>query len=171
MRNNSNIPTSGRVDSFIPNQIRFHCPLLVILKFLHQSTKVFKRRVFNYERAKFDIFRAQIPSYKLEENIANTNNINENVAYVMDTLNKASQNSIPSKVATIRPNEYPWITCQIRNLIRKRKRTFRKYKKTQNLLFWEKIKILCNQIVNNIRSSKKIYSDKLEDILSKEYVT
>ena len=88
----------------------------------------------------------------------------------MDTLNKASQNSIPSKVVTIRPNEHPWITCQIRNLIRKRKRTFRKYKKTQNLLFWEKFKILRNQIVSNIRSSKKNYFDKLEDILSKENV-
>ena len=88
----------------------------------------------------------------------------------MDTLIKASQNSIPSKVVTIRPNEHPWITCQIRNLIRKRKRTFRKYKKTQNLLFWEKFKKLRNQIVSNIRSSKKNYFDKLEDILSKENV-
>ena len=170
VRNSSNILTSGVVDSFIPDQIRFHCPILVILKFLHPSTKAFKRRVFNYGRANFDIFRAQLTSYELEENIANNNNINENVTYVMDTLNKASQNSIPSKVVTIRPNEHPWITCQIRNLIRKRKRTFRKYKKTQNLLFWEKFKILRNQIVSNIRSSKKNYFDKLEEILSKENV-
>ena len=135
MRNSSNILTSGVVDSFIPDQIRFHCPILVILKFLHPSTKAFKRRVFNYERANFDIFRAQLTSYKLEENIANNNNINENVAYVMDTLNKSSQNSIPSKVVTIRPNEHPWITCQIRNLIRKRKRTFKNIRKHKTYYF------------------------------------
>ena len=74
----------------------------------------------------------------------------------MDTLNKASQSSIPSKVVTIRPNEHRWITCQIRNLIRKRKHT--------------KFKILRNQIVSNIRSSKNNYFDKLKDILSKENV-
>ena len=33
--NSSNILTSGVVDYFIPDQIRFHCPILVILKFLH----------------------------------------------------------------------------------------------------------------------------------------
>ena len=38
VRNSSNILTSGVVDSFIPDQIRFHCPILVILKFLHPST-------------------------------------------------------------------------------------------------------------------------------------
>ena len=42
VRNSSNILTSGVVDSFIPDQIRFHCPILVILKFLHPSTKAFK---------------------------------------------------------------------------------------------------------------------------------
>ena len=53
-------------------------------------------------------------------------------------------------------------------LIWKQKRTFRKYKKTHNLLFWEKFKMLRNQIVSNIRSLKKNYFDNLEDILSKE---
>ena len=86
-------------------------------------------------------------------------------------LIKLAKNSILSKVVTIRPDEHPWITCQIRNLIRKRKHTFRKYKKTQNLLFWEKFKMLPNQIVSNhIRPSKKYYFDKLEEILSKENV-
>ena len=48
--------------------------------------------------------------------------------------------------------------------------TFRKYKKTQNLLFWEKFKMLRYQIVCKIRSSKKTYFNKHEDILSKENV-
>ena len=43
VRNSSTILTSCVVDSFVPDQIRFHCPTLVILKFLHPSTKPFKR--------------------------------------------------------------------------------------------------------------------------------
>ena len=39
VRNSSNILTSGVVNSVIPDQIRFHCPILVILKFLtHQPS-------------------------------------------------------------------------------------------------------------------------------------
>ena len=80
VRNSSNILTSGVTDSFIPDQIRFDCPILVILKFLHPSAKPFKRRVLNNERVNFDILRAEFISYKLEGNIANNNNIDENVA-------------------------------------------------------------------------------------------
>ena len=34
VRNCSNILMSGEADSLIPDQIRFHCPILVLLKFL-----------------------------------------------------------------------------------------------------------------------------------------
>ena len=80
-------------------------------------------------------------------------------------IQMSSEIFTPINQITIRPDEHPWIACQIRNLIRKRKRTFRKYKKTQNLLFWEKSKMLRNQINSKITSSKKNYFDKLEDIL------
>ena len=43
VRNSSNILTSGVVDFFIPDQIRFHRPILAILKILHLSTKPFKK--------------------------------------------------------------------------------------------------------------------------------
>ena len=59
VRNTSNILTSG-VITFIPNQIRYHCPTVVIMKFIRPQNKTFKRKVWNFKlRAVFcDISKA-----------------------------------------------------------------------------------------------------------------
>ena len=46
-RNTSNILRSGIIDTFIPNQMRYHFPT-VIMKFIRPQNKTFKRRVWNY---------------------------------------------------------------------------------------------------------------------------
>ena len=78
----------------------------------------------------------------------------------------AAEQTIPNKIVTIRPNEHPWITCQIRRLIRKRKRTYLQYKRTTSTFLWEKYKNIRNKTVSCIRKSKKEYFDKLDSILS-----
>ena len=88
----------------------------------------------------------------------------------------AASKSIPNKTVTIRPNDHPWITCFIKNLIRKRKRCYQKIKKKKkkkkkknaNIHYWDKYKILRNTTINEIRKSKKDYYDKLEDMLTSE---
>ena len=64
--------------------------------------------------------------------------------------------------------DHPWITCHIKNLIRKRKRCHKKLKKNANIHYWDKYKILRNTTINEIRRSKKDYYDKLEDMLTSE---
>ena len=80
----------------------------------------------------------------------------------------AAEQAIPNKVATIRPAEHPWITCHIRNLIRKRKRAYKKFKRTSNANLWEKYKIIRNKIVSLIRKSRNDYFEKLDSLLSIE---
>ncbi|MCG7875096.1 MAG: reverse transcriptase family protein [Candidatus Thiodiazotropha endolucinida] len=78
----------------------------------------------------------------------------------------AADKSIPNNVVTIKPNEHPWITCGIKKLIRKRKRTFRQFKRTENIYYWNKYKTIRNKVVNEIKKSKKYYFDKLDRTLS-----
>ena len=52
VRNRSNILTS---DCFLPNQTRYHCPVLTLLKFVRPSIKTFKRKVWNYHQTLIDI--------------------------------------------------------------------------------------------------------------------
>ena len=72
----------------------------------------------------------------------------------------AAEQAIPNKIAIIRPTEHPWITCHIRNLIRKHKRTYRKFKRTSNANLWGKYEIIRNKIVSLIRKSRNDYFGK-----------
>ena len=78
VRNNSNILSSGVIDPFIPDQTRYHCPIIVLVKFLRPSTKTFKRRIWNYKMADFDKYRVVLSEYNLLGRLEQTNNIDEN---------------------------------------------------------------------------------------------
>ena len=91
-------------------------------------------------------------SYKKSKS---TENIDQNIQVISDTMIKAAEESIPNKIVTIKPDDHPWITCHIKNLIRKRKRTYRQFKKTNNMHFWTKYKELRKKANNAVRKSKK----------------
>ena len=40
--NTTNVLTSGVADCLIPDQVSYHCPIIVLSKFLRQSVKTFK---------------------------------------------------------------------------------------------------------------------------------
>ena len=84
VRNNNNILTSAVIDPFIPDQTRYHCQIIVLLKFLHLKDIAFKRRVWNYKRADFDKFRDLLSQNDLETRLASINNIDESVKYITD---------------------------------------------------------------------------------------
>ena len=138
----------------------------MLLKFLRPTVKSYKRRVWNYPLADFNKYREQLTNYELQNKIESNSNIDDNVLCLADCIMQASQESIPNKIVTIRPSENPLITGHIKRLIRKRKRTFKKYNKTSNMFLLEKYKTLRNRVVNEIRKSKKEYFDKLEGLLS-----
>ncbi|MEW8544385.1 MAG: reverse transcriptase family protein [Candidatus Thiodiazotropha sp.] len=166
VRNNANILSSGVTDPFIPNQTRYHCPIIVLLKFLRPSIKTFKRRIWNYKLADFDRYRAVLSEFNLIDKLVTNNNIDENVQQITEALFSAAENTIPNKTVTIRPATHPWITSRIRQLIRKRKHIFRQYKRTLDNQYWEKYKHFRNKIVSDIRKSKNDYFDKLDTLLS-----
>ncbi|MEW8548405.1 MAG: reverse transcriptase family protein, partial [Candidatus Thiodiazotropha sp.] len=168
VRNTTNVLTSGVADCFIPDQVRYHCPIIVLLKFLRKSVKTFKRRIWSYPLADFDKFRTVLLESNLDNNVESIADIDETVLQLTEAISSAAEQSIPNKIVTIRPSEHPWVTSRIKNLIRKRKRNHRKFKRTSNLLFWDRYKILRNEIVTEIRKSKKDYFDKLDDLLSTE---
>ena len=80
----------------------------------------------------------------------------------------AADKAIPNKVITVKLSDQPWVTCRIKQLIRTRKRTFRQYRRTNDIRFWVRYKTVRNTVVNEIRKSKKEYYDKLDRLLSSD---
>ncbi|MEW8546213.1 MAG: reverse transcriptase family protein [Candidatus Thiodiazotropha sp.] len=169
VRNLTNVLFSGVLDSFIPDQIRYHCPVILLLKFIRPTLKSFKRRIWNYNLADYDKYRDLLSRSDLIRDLT-LNNIDDVIQNITEDIHKASLESIPNKIVTIRPSDHPWITTKIRKIIRKRKRTYRKYKRTKFIALWEKYKKLRNMVVREIRKSKAEYFDKLENSINSDSI-
>ena len=162
VRNKSNIIFSGVIDPFLPEQVRYHCPTIVLLKFLRPRTAAYKRRVWYYKLADYDKYRQLLMDSNIMEKIDSHTNIDQNVKDMTDAITKAAEDSIPHKTVTIRPNDPPWITSHIRLLIRKRKLTYRKFKNSKQNDHWIKYKTLRNTVISELRKSKQEYFEKLD---------
>ena len=101
-------------------------------------------------------FRDLLSQSDLETRLASINNIDESVKYITETIHEAASQSIPNNVVIIKQSDHPCVTCQIKNLIRKRKRYHKKIKRTSNLQYWAKYKTFRNKVVDELRISKKL---------------
>ena len=126
---------------------------------------IYKRKIWNYERADFAKYRQLLSEHDLSTRVRQ-NDIDTSVQIINDAIFDAAEKSIPNKVVTIRPNDYPWITCYIKTLMRRRRRLYNKFKKSNSIHFWNQFKILRNKTTDLIRKSKQDYFDKLENILT-----
>ena len=98
-------------------------------------------------------------------NVLKNDDINTYAKGLIDKLLHLAEDSIPNKVITIRPTDPPWITSQIKRLIRKRKRAYRNAKRTQNPSDWYKFKQCRNKVISAIRESKQALNDHLAEKL------
>ncbi len=64
VKHTNQVITSFVADPFIPDLIRFHCPIVTVMKFNKPKTSTYKRRIWLYDRGDFDNYR----------NIINTTN-------------------------------------------------------------------------------------------------
>ena len=114
----------------------------------------------------FDKFRSSLMEYNLTVKVGETTDLDINAQQITDSLIYAAEMSIPNKVVTVRLSESSWITSKVKQLIRKRKRLHKRFKRTNKLVYWESYKIIHNLAVKELRNSKKKYFDKLDELLS-----
>ena len=117
-------------DPFSPNQVRYHCSILLLLKFRRPIVNTCKRKIWNYAQADFNLYRALLLESNIENDIETNNNVDLNVELISKVIEDASERAIPHKFVTIRPKDHPWVTCTTRKLNRKRNK---KYKRTSQM--------------------------------------
>ena len=103
LSNTANMLTSGIIDNFLSDQIRYHCPIIVLLKFLRPSVKTYQQRVWLYPQADFTRYRELLSEYNFKEDIERNTDLEHNVNYITNALIEASEKSIPNKIVTIGP--------------------------------------------------------------------
>ncbi|VDI61697.1 Hypothetical predicted protein [Mytilus galloprovincialis] len=158
--NDAHIITYCGVGPPLLDQIRFHCPIIVLLNFPKCVQKTFKRKIWLYDRGDYDRYR-NILSEKNWDSVINLNNVEQFTTEITKTIIEAAEKCIPNKIITVRKNEPPWLTNDVKKKIRKKNRIHRKAKKYNNPSDWSKFKKIRNEVTSLIRKSKEEYNNNL----------
>ena len=151
---------SGVSSPFIPDLVRYHCPTVLYLKHRKIVRKTFQRHIWLYDRGDYAMYRNKLNSIDWDSILSN-DDINKCAEQFSDSIMQAARESIPNKIVTIRPSEPSWINSSIKRNIRQRKRLYRKAKRINTNLIWERFKHKRNEINSMIKTAKLQYKEKL----------
>ena len=171
--NLNSVDVSGVGEPFLLQDIRYHCPIFCIFKFKRHVVKPFRRKIWLYEQGNYDSLRHKIHAFDWKS-ICN-DDVNLYAEKFTDKLLSISEECIPVKFVTIRPRDLPWMNNNIRKLMRRRNRLYKKYKKNKTTALYENFKQLRNEVTNNLRKAKKEYIESLasklktSNLSSKDY--
>ena len=155
-----NVLYSGVSSPFIPDLVRYHCPTVLYLKHRKIVRKTFQRHIWLYDRGDYAMYRNKLNSIDWDSILSN-NDINKCAEQFSDSIMQAARESIPNKIVTIRPSEPSWINSSIKRNIRQRKRLYRKAKRINTNLIWERFKHKRNEVNSMIKTAKLQYKEKI----------
>ena len=115
VNNPSNVLFSDVISPILQNLVRFHCPILVTLKFRKSIQKTFKREVWLYDRGNYNHYRQKLNDANWDA-LFTSNNINEISDNITQHILTAAKDTILNKKVTIRPNEPEWMNSKIKIL-------------------------------------------------------
>lgn len=152
-------------ENILEATVRYHCPIHGILNVKKPKNKIFKRRVWLFDRGNYEQYREDLGNVNWDQ-LINVPDINDAVSNVNREILKSAESNIPNKLIVVRPHDPPWITSLIKKKIRKRKRLRRKAKKSNTPEAWTNFRRARNECVNLIKNAKNNYREKQTAILN-----
>ena len=140
----------------IDRNISDHDGVLVDIKINEfNSKKAYKRDIWLYRQADFQTFNNDIANIDWQIFLFNDHNdINIACDRFNSKYSELAQKNIPRKSVTIRPNDKPWFTSELRLEIRKRDRLRKKARSSNSLIVYENYRKQRNH-VNNLKKATK----------------
>ena len=160
--NKDHLILSGVGDPFLNQKVRYHCPIYGIFKFSKPKVKTFMRHICIYEQGDYDLLRDKASS---DWGSLQNNDIDIYAKNINTAINSIASECIPNKHVRIRPLDPPWISSNLKQYIRKRKRAYKRAKRSNLDVHWKSFKKLRNIITKMIRDSKQSHYDKIADKL------
>ena len=164
--NDNHLIFSGVGDPFLSQDLRYHCPVFGVLNFSKPRGKSYVRTSWSYDRGDYNLLK-QKASLTDWESFYDTD-INKHALGITNHITDITKECIPNRVTRIRPCEPAWITSHIKNLIRRRKRAYRKAKRTDLHWHWHKFRQLRNKVTKLIRDSKTMCNERIANKLKSE---
>ena len=171
--NVQSIEMFGVGEPFLMQDIRYHCPIYSIFTLKKPVTKTFKRKIWLYEKGNYDELRTKVSEF--DWNNVRNEDTNQYALNFSSKLLEISSDCIPTKFITLRPQDVPWMNNNIRKLMKKRNRLYKKYKNNKSPEKYNSYKKIRNEVTQILRKSKTefiaslAYKLKNTNLSSKDY--
>jgi hypothetical protein len=167
--NKESVIKAGAADPFLDQTVRYHCPIYSIFKFVKPKKLNFKRKIWKYNHGDYDLLRRKVNNINWHDII--NDDIDNYALNFSNTIIELTSKCVPNKTVTIKPDEPPWITNEIKKNIRARKRAYRKAKSSNHPNHWHKFKKLRNKTISLIRKSRQQHYDNLKNKLKSKDIS
>ena len=159
MSNKNSILLSGVGEPFLDQNVRYHCPVYFVLNFHKNVAPAFYRHIMLFDRGDYQSLSRDIRETDWES--LKSNDIDIYASNITNRISELVDKHIPNKKVKIRQFDPSWLTNEAKQLIRKRKRLFRKFKRTKSITDYDNYKRFRNKTTTEIRKLKQQETDKL----------
>jgi len=142
-----------------------HCTVGVCLNFKVKKEPAYQRLVWNYKQADFQEFRNALSDADFEECLS-SGDVDEACTKWTNLFLNTAKLHVPNRLVTVRPNDSPWYTNELRTMKKRMMRSFHKYKCTKLPTDWEKYTKSRNEHQNGLDTAEIKYKKSLTDSLS-----
>ena len=142
-----------------------HCTVGITLNFKIKKDPAYKRTIWDYKNANFDVFRRKLQETNFD-NCFDSNDIDVVCTNWTNLFLQVAMESVPNKVVTIRPNDSPWYTNELRKMKRKMQKLFYKYKGSKLQNDWNNYSKARNDYKNGLDNAESNYKKSLASSLS-----
>ncbi len=146
------------------NAISDHFGTYTYIKVNFQPIMPFKRRVWNYRRGDFESLNNAILT--TDWSFLHADTVDIAALSFTDTFLNLAKTYIPTTFVTVRPNDKPWYTADIRRASRQRNRQKRTAVRTKLASDWSTFKRLRNKVNNMKKYAKESFFNNIEYTMS-----
>ena len=154
-------------DTMVHSQINNcdHCPVSVTLSANIATYSAYKRMVWDYKRGDYDKLRGILQNTRWDS-VFTKSNVHDMSSEFMSIFEQICEACIPHYEATIRPRNKPYITTEIKKLIRHRDRLLKTYRTNNTPISKVKYSQARNKVVSKIRQSLRDMEEKQLHVLT-----
>ena len=132
MSNKNRVLLSGVGEQFLDQNISYHCPIYCDYNFDKVKTRLLTRHIYLYNRGEYQTLTHDLTG--TDWNSLKYNNVDVYAQNVTDRIQYLVNKHIPNKQMCIRISDPPWLSNNIKRLMRKGKRLYDRFKRSKTSL-------------------------------------
>ena len=150
-----------QIEDYPPFCSDHNAPYATLLPCINKPVS-FKRTIYNYDKINTEKFN-ELMIKEDWNSILKDNSIDDSCNKFTETLTHIIKECVPNKTITTRSTDPPWFKNDLKTMINKRNKLYKKAKRTNERNDWNNFHTLRNVIVNDIRKRKLEYYNELND--------